>query len=155
MGLYAIMLSTIQKIEREHWGSPVSLDDLQNGQSKDPGLQSFVDELKFALSDKGVTKMPETWKIQAPANGPAFQIDINNDNNESIVINNTTTNETINLTEVINNITNITDIATSGFTGSFTIPQTFTISIVGCAATITVATAITVTVSKGLITGAG
>ena len=149
MGLYAIALSTIERIRREHWGHPVSQDDLVNGQSRDPGLQEFVDELSFALADNSATVMPETWNLVAPQNAPA--ITIHGDGGITIINNN---NETVNLTvDVINNITEVINTATTGVTGTVSVLTDIDVSVAssgnitlsGCTGTVTVTNTVTIT----------
>lgn len=152
-GLYALTLSVIQKIRREHWGNPVSSADLENGNTKDPGLQSFVDELAFALADEGAIQMPATLDLIAPKNAPAIRIHgdggitIINEFNETINLN----FETIN--NITNNITNITNVIASGIDATVLIPATYTVSVVGCTATVSIATYTTLTFTGGVLTG--
>lgn len=153
MGLYAITLSTIQRLRREHWGAKTTLDKLRNEQSVDSGVQAFCDELAFALADNSATQLPETWKLVAPANGPSIQINQGDNVDGGItIVNNINEEVTLNF-ETINNITEIVDVATSGFSGNVTIPTSFTVNVSGCTATITVATVQTLSFSNGLLTG--
>lgn len=180
MGLWALTQATVQRLAREHWGTRISLDKLNDAGDTgvDPGTQSLVDELRFALNSKAPIQMPGPLQLIAPKNGPAIQIFqnpigdgggtiefINNVfNNITNNVNNVFNNTVSNLTENSTNITNITVIGppppggSGGMTGSIQIVTgvTGSVSVSGCTATLSLSvTMSTLTVTNGLITGTG
>lgn len=68
--LFALTMSCIQGITREHWGAKIELPD---GTIRDTGVQSFVDELVARLAAAARNPLG-TLIIQKPIDAPAIQI---------------------------------------------------------------------------------
>jgi hypothetical protein len=167
-GWYAIAKQLLPRLTRQWWGSQIPVEQnldqesgkitpTEGGQTMDTGVQNFAQELVHALADESPIQMADTLDLVAPANGPVFNISISDDTQIIFQITNNTTNETTTVNNnTINNITNIFETMTTGFSGSatFVTSVTFSASVSGC--TVTIAPTFftkTITCSNGLVTG--
>lgn len=113
----------LPRLEARHFGNKIVVE----GEPHDSGTQDAVDEIIAVL---------KSLRIRDDA-----LADFANQIRNVLVVNNLTSDPPPQPPPL------------NGYTGSFTVPQTFTVAVVGCTVTLSVATELTVTVERGLITG--